>query len=165
MSYAKIPKICPDYGLGFNDFNQACDNADALVELYDVRHGLESTPAGVDRNPWLRFGKHDDAAICRTLTRIQFTTTGGFTSFAPAVSGEGIVATQRLGDGYFQVDLQQGVGVFSIFVQVEATGAETRHITTYRYGSTAYLTLWTLSGGTFIAGDFDFSVFIWGSGA
>ena len=165
MSYAKIPKVCRDYGLGFQDFNQACDNVDATVALYDVRHGVGSQPSGSTQNPWAQFGKHDDPRICRTLLRIQNTTIGSIVSSSTVVAGTGIASAQRVGAGQWQIDLRSGVGTFAPVVQVEDSGTEVFHFTVYSFDMSLLITFWQLSGGVFVAADVDFSVFVWGSGA
>lgn len=168
MAYSKLPKVCIDYGLGFDDFNQACDNADAMFDLYDVRHGTGepnnlNNPS--DDNPWLRFGKHDDPLVARTLTRVQVDTSTTVPQATIAVQGVGITAVERLATGQFSVRFVGGVGFWRSLVQVEASSSATRGVTCYEGGGALFLTTWELSGGTFSAADMDFCVFVWGSGA
>lgn len=164
MSYVKLPQVCEDYGLGYQDVNQAADNCEALLALYDAKHGaLEPPTGGTDPSPWTRVGKHDDFYVARTCLRVSMTQAGSVVTLTVEATGRGVLGVSRIGTGQYVIDLVGGVGLWRGFVQVEDFGVTTHH-TTYQYQNQLYLTVWELSGTAFVAADFDFQVWVWGTG-
>lgn len=163
MSYVKLPQVCEDYGLGYQDVNQAADNCEALFALYDANHGTEEPPPGYDPNPWHHAGKHDHITIARTCLRVSMTQVGSVVTVAVEASGRGVLGVTRIGAGQYVIDLAAAVGEWRGFVQVEEFGVTTHH-TTYQYLQQLYITVWELTGTAFVAADFNFQVWVWGNG-
>lgn len=171
MTYSKLPKICQDYPLGFQDVNQAIDNNAAIRDLYDVRHGvLTSAPgAGSSRNPWTLAGRHDDVHVQRTVALVTVSTSYGIASGSLTVSGGAITAIARAGTGQWTLAIS-GLATWWAIGQPHDTAASSRKVTCYRIQPTSGqhlldVTTYALDAGSFAATDYDFSLAIWGTTA
>lgn len=169
MAYSKLPKLCQDYPLGFQDINQAIDNNAALRDLYDVRHGiLEPGPGSAGgRPPWTLAGRHDDAHVQRTVAHVTVSTQGAFVSGSLTVSGSAITAISRGGTGQWVLSVSN-LSAWWAAGQPHDTAASQRKVTCYRVLPTSgqhllYVTTYALDSGAFAATDYDFSVALWGT--
>lgn len=173
MSYAKVPKLAADCGIGFQSLNQVAENIDSVRELYLEQHssGEEPTappsvkptiPKGTFPTLWrpspYTFGRHNHPSIARGFAKVDYLT-GQIGSVSPRLAW----ATSSVIASVTRID----VGVHFIAIACLATWrAKVQLLTTaaasgYHYdiipGSTAasgsnagtsgfYLQLWEDSG-------------------
>jgi hypothetical protein len=168
MTYVKLPKTVRDHAVGFQSLNQANDNGEAVLDIYELKH-LVPTSATAGSPFWQRNvpGKHNDILIARATADFFIDSTSGITpSLGASLSGGifGTIAPQRIGTGQWRIYLATSQNFFCVATPRATTGVErkaTCFISSGPSGSLVIVSTWERAP-SWARTDFNFSLAVWG---
>lgn len=103
MSYAKVPKACRDYAVGFQDVNQVGYNYAASYDALYPQHGTSGLAPQVHGHPWARLGRHSHATIPRLVGRFSLLVTQFATLTQSSLTEDCTYRVARLETGVYYV--------------------------------------------------------------
>jgi hypothetical protein len=73
MSYAKLPKVIQDYGIGIETINQAIENVESLRTIYDAEHNTSDLVGFYGQPTRPEYGQHDHSTIPKSAAVVTVT--------------------------------------------------------------------------------------------
>lgn len=180
MSYSKIPLVCQDYALTYQDVNKAQTNLDTAHDALTAQHGsgFAQTFRGVTQplTPMDVAGRHNWPGICRAVAAVSpYGSSVAISLSTVQPSNYVIRSVTRLAAGAWLVEVNY-LAVFYAHAVVGALDGNGNDITAranfarclsnFASGNVPICVLVEtryLSSGTFVLGDMDFTLHIDGT--
>jgi hypothetical protein len=172
MSYAKLYKVCQDYGLGGAGVNNAITNLDAQKTLMGAEHGTDKQASvfvpGGPSDPYNAWGHHNTPHVPRAFVHCSIITSAlaTFGTYA-GVLGGAIKQISRTGTGLWQVSMDSRLQLFFGHARAKwTTNADVNLCTCINTdlngsGVGLYIQTLQLSAGDFVLTDFDFDLAVY----